>query len=265
MNAEPRSRVAPAFLVPLAAMWVAVGLVTGQAAPASSRAVVIIRGHAQSVHLYGARGGHPAIVLSGDGGWIHVGPWVAQHMADAGYFVIGIDTRAYLSSFTDISTLHQEDVPGDVGAWLSYAAAGGRERPVLVGVSEGAGLSLLAATSPDIKARACGVIAIGLPSVSELGWRWRDALIYLTHGVPNEPSVATADTITHIAPLPLAVIHSTHDEYTPLAEVMRLMAHAQPPSQLWTVEATDHRFSDNLSTLASRLAEALAWMPRTGE
>jgi hypothetical protein len=89
-----------------------------------------IRGHVQWLHLYGARGGQPMIVSSGDGGWIHLGPHVAETLA-----------------------------------------AGGRAQPILVGVSEGAGLSVLAATDPATRSAIGGVIGLGLPDINELGWR----------------------------------------------------------------------------------------------
>src|SRR5881409_41841 len=60
----------------------------------------IIRGQQQSLHLYGARGGPAAIVASGDGGWIHLGPYVAEFLSSNGYFVVGFDSKADLSSFT---------------------------------------------------------------------------------------------------------------------------------------------------------------------
>ena len=62
--------------------------------------LVTLRGHLQSVHLYGVTHARPVIVSSGDGGWIHVGPHVAQLLAAHGYFVVGFDVRAYLSGFT---------------------------------------------------------------------------------------------------------------------------------------------------------------------
>lgn len=39
----------------------------------------------------------------------------------------------------------------------------------LIGVSEGAGLSVLAATDPETKALVSGVIGLGLPDLNELG------------------------------------------------------------------------------------------------
>jgi alpha-beta hydrolase superfamily lysophospholipase len=169
-----------------------------------------------------------------------------------------------LSSFTSGgTTLRPEDEPGDYRAFAEFAGRGSPKRPILVGVSEGAGLSLLAATDPKTRQAVAGVIGLGLPDLNELGWHWRDALIYLTHGTPNEPLFSTARLAAQVAPLPLAAIHSTHDEFVPVAEAQRIVAAAREPKRLWIIEAEDHRFSNALPELDRRLAEAITWIDTT--
>ena len=80
-----------------------VGVTTSQAPGTVSpqtRDSVSIRGHQQTVSIYGRRGGQPIVVSSGDGGWIHLGPHVAEVLASQGFFVVGFDAKAYLESFT---------------------------------------------------------------------------------------------------------------------------------------------------------------------
>jgi Bacterial virulence protein (VirJ) len=223
---------------------------------------VVLRGHPQLVRLYGERGsGDPVIVSSGDGGWIHLGPHVAETLAAKGYFVVGFNVKAYLSSFTSSGeVLRVEDVPGDYRTLASYAARGSPTRPILIGVSEGAGLSVLAAADPDTQRRIGGVIALGLPDRNELGWRWQDSLIYVTHGVPNEPTFSAGAIVSKVTPIPLAAIHSTQDEFVPASEVRRLMEQASPPKRLWMVAASDHRFSGNVGEFDRRLIESLEWV-----
>ena len=52
---------------------VALAAAPGQA-QAEGTDTVTVRGHVLTVHTYGARGGRPIVVSSGDGGWIHLGP-----------------------------------------------------------------------------------------------------------------------------------------------------------------------------------------------
>jgi fermentation-respiration switch protein FrsA (DUF1100 family) len=222
-----------------------------------------IRGRTQVLRLYGPREGPPVIVSSGDGGWIHLGPHVAEVLSAKGYFVVGFDSRAYLSSFTSgREALRPEDVQRDYLQLAAFAGGTGHQRPILIGVSEGAGLSVMAAAGPATKAAIGGVVGLGLPDVNELGWRWKDTLIYLTHGVPHEPTFRASNLAGLVAPVPLAAIHSTHDEYVPLSQVQGVLAAAGEPKRLWIVPAADHRFSDNLGEFDRRLFEALDWISR---
>lgn len=233
------------------------------AAPAGAQTChpVAIRGHQQCLYVYGSPPGDPIIVSSGDGGWIHLAPHVAEFLSSRGFFVIGFDVRVYLSGFTaGNSTLQAEDEPGDYDVLARFAKEATGKRPILMGVSEGAGLSVLAATDAATKRDVAGVVGLGLPDLNELGWRWRDMVIYLTHRAPREPSFSVAAVVDHVAPVPLAAIHSTHDEFVPVAEVERVLARAKEPKRLWIVNASNHRFSDNLDEFDRRLLDAIAWV-----
>lgn len=236
-------------------------LVVSAKLEAQSADTLSIRGHTQSLRIYGARGGAPVIVSSGDGGWIHLGPDVAAFLSSQGYFVVGFDSKQYLSSFTKGgTTLREADVPGDYATLAKYASQGAPEPPLLVGVSEGAALSVLAATNDEAKATVAGVIALGLPDQAELGWRFRDSIIYITKGAPKEPSFSTAGVIDKLAPLPVVAIHSTRDEFVKVEEVQRVMGRALDPKQLWFIEAGDHRFKGKEQELNQKLLEAIAWI-----
>src|SRR6187401_2932004 len=93
-------------MVSMARRWAMLAaIVAGCAGPAMSRSpsnreALLIRDHEQSLYLYGPSRGDPVIVSSGDGGWIHLGPHVAEFLASHGFFVVGFDVKAYLSGFT---------------------------------------------------------------------------------------------------------------------------------------------------------------------
>jgi hypothetical protein len=251
----------PVFRLLLLTISMACLLACATTTRAQSTETIGIRGHDQCLRLYGTRGAFPIIVSSGDGGWIHLGPHVAEVLAARGFFVVGFDVRAYLSGFTTRSSvLRPEDAPDDFRALIDFAARGSSERPLLVGVSEGAGLSVLAATAPRTRDAISGIVALGLPEVNELGWRWRDALIYVTHGAPNEPSFSATSVVSRIGRTPLAAIHSTRDEFAPLADVRRILDVAHEPKRLWTVDASNHRFSGNEQEFDRRLLDAIAWV-----
>ncbi len=236
--------------------------ILGTASAESPRTETLkIRGRDQTLRLYGSRSAPTAVVASGDGGWVHLGPYVAEYLAGQGYFVVGFDSKAYLTAFTkDGRTLTTRDVPGDFRLLVEAAVNDAAERPVLIGVSEGAALAVLAATDEPVKSRVAGVLALGLPEKAELGWRFRDSVIYVTKGVPKEPLFDTTEVVGKLAPLPLVAIHSSQDEFVPLDEVRRVMERALEPKQLWVIEARNHRFTGNEPELKRKLLEAIAWI-----
>jgi Bacterial virulence protein (VirJ) len=251
-------------MLTLTMIAVSCALLVANDARAQARETLTIRGEAQPLHVYGTRGGIPVIVASGDGGWIHLAPHVAEVLAGKGYFVVGFDVKIYLERFTSgRQTLREDDEPTDFKALADFAAGGSGQKPILIGVSEGAGLSVLAASDPHTKMAIAGVIALGLPDLNELGWRWKDALIYLTHGIPDEPTFSVAAIVNRVSPVPLAAIHSTHDEFVSVAQVQQVLERAREPKRLWIVQASDHRFSNNVAEFDQCLLEAISWITRS--
>jgi type IV secretory pathway VirJ component len=229
-------------------------------AAAAPTGTVMMRGRPQPVMYFGSPTGRPVIVSSGDGGWVHLAPQVADWLVAHHYFVVGFDSKAYLTSHTsDQQSLRVDDVPADYAALIDSLPRGAGA-PVLVGISEGGGLSVRAAADPRVKARIAGVITLGLGDVNELAWRWRDSIIYVTKGVPREPSFHAGDFLPAVSPAPLAMIRSTGDEFVPPSEGDRLAGLARVPTRTWTVRASNHRFSDNPQGLDLALADSLGWV-----
>jgi hypothetical protein len=236
-------------------------LLAASAGTARIKSTISIRGKEQRLNLYGSSANAPVVLSSGDFGWSGLVVHVAEFLASSGFYVIGFDTRSYLASFTSKdSTLKPTDVPGDYRTLLALADKGASAKPILIGVSEGAGLSLLAATDPEVKTIIQGVLAIGLPDQNELGWKWQDFTIWITKKAPNEPSFMVEDIIGEVSPLPLAEIHSTHDEFLPLDKAREMFAKAGEPKKMWVIDSTNHRFSENRPLLDRRILEAVEWI-----
>jgi type IV secretory pathway VirJ component len=220
-----------------------------------------IRGQQQQLHLYGPREGIPVILSSGDLGWAGFVVQVAEFLAAQGYYVVGFNSRAYLTSFTTRdSSLSLRDIPGDYGTLIEYSRKKAAAKPILAGISEGAGLSVLAASDRGLKERIQGVLGLGLPNQIELGWKWQDFTIWITKKAPKEPSFMVVDIIAAVSPAPLAEIHSTHDEFLPLEQAKSMFALAKDPKKMWVVEASNHRFGDNRNDLDRCILEALRWI-----
>jgi fermentation-respiration switch protein FrsA (DUF1100 family) len=184
-------------------------------------------------------------------------------MASWGYDVYGLDTRIYLDSFTGKTTLKETDVTNDfrqIAEWMTNGSGG---RVVLVGWSEGAALGVLGAAGENNKKTFTGLITFGLGDENVIGWRWVDNLTSLIGKTPNEPTFRTADYIAKVAPLPLFLIQSGHDEYTPLDEAKRLFALAREPKRFVLVPAKDHRFDGNQDDFFRQLHEGMQWISQT--
>jgi alpha-beta hydrolase superfamily lysophospholipase len=204
---------------------------------------VVVRGRARTLHIYGSRGaGDPVIVSSGDGGWIHLAPHVAEILSAAGFFVVGIDSRTYLSRIrTHSPTRWMADLAHDYRTMVEWMASGDGRKPVLVGVSGGAGLSVLAAATCEARAAMAGVVVLGLPVAEDLGWLWKE-------------------TIGKVAPLPVAVIHSRRDELVSIDTARALIDLAGEPRRMWLVSASDHEFHGSIPELDRRLLDAIRWV-----
>jgi dienelactone hydrolase len=253
-------------IVALSALLFARAGVTGQ----PSEVVLPIRGVNQTLYVFGAdnrRPDPPAVVLfSGDGGWHGFIIEIAQHLAEQGYTTVGVDSKAYLTSFSRPKVLEPAQVGRDMAMLANFAKAQAQAKSiVLAGWSEGAGLALLGALDPALRTEVRGVVAIGLPEVNELAWRWRDSVIYLTHKVPNEPTFNSKDYVGKLAPVPLMVIQSTHDDFVPPATARSIFACAQEPKQITFIDARNHRFEGQRPAFWQALDRSLAWFDSLAE
>ncbi len=227
---------------------------------------VVLRGQAQEVHSYPAAGGRTGalLFLPGDGGWRGFAVDIASGASSCGYDVFGWDTKVYLEGFTPgRATLTEAQVAADFRAMAGMLTRGNPERLVVAGWSEGAGLALLGAASADSRTAFRGLLTMGLPVRGFLGWRLADSLTYLTKRDPDEPHFDTAPLLARVSPLPLAMIHSSGDEYVTVDQTQRMFAGAAEPKRFFLVKARDHRYSGNQADFFRVLREALEWIQAT--
>ena len=200
---------------------------------------------------------------SGDVGWVGLAAEMAEYLAGQGYLVVGINVRQYLSAFTSgKTTLTTKQAPGDyeqVALFLKQRKL--LVAPVIVsGVSEGAALAVLAASSPKNHEWINGVITMGLPPTAELGWRWSDFTSWVTKKDPDEPMFAPKEFLAQVAPIPLCLIHSTKDEYVTEADYRLFERVAQQPKKFVLIHASNHRFTDQKDELKRQIMNCLAWI-----
>lgn len=238
---------------------------SGANAATGVRVDMPLRGKTMALTVYRpsstARG--TIIMGSGDVGWVGLAVSRAQELSTDGYAVVGVNVREYLSAFT-VGTAHlsAEDIQRDFGALATFLRARGllAAPVVLSGVSEGAGIAVVAAASPENHAWVNGVITMGLPELSEIAWRWSDFTSWITKKDAAEPSVRATEFVGRIAPVPLAMIQSLKDEYVPEADYRAIERAARDPKTLMLIAASNHRFTDRLPELRRAYTAALAWV-----
>ena len=252
----------------LAVLAVAMTLnATSAAGPTAPKtAEVTLSGKAQTVVLYPTAKPASALVVlsSGDLGWMGFVVNIAQYLQSQNVAVLGLNSRAYLSSFTnEKGALDPKQIPRDFDVLVHEAQRrlATSQHPVLAGVSEGAGLSLVAAADVRLQRQASGVLTLGLPASIELGWRaWRDWTIWITKGEPDEPHLSMAPFVGQVSPLPIALIQSTHDEFVSPADAQAVYGEAREPKRRYLIDARNHRFSNRQTEVHRRLLEALTWI-----
>ena len=248
---------------------IAVGLLALAGAGASDAATaraekLTLRGQEQALHVYGTPRERVAIVTSGDGGWVSLGPDVAEHLADAGYYVVGVDAKAYLSSFT-----HGDQTALDVGRAARLRGA----RRLRGEVRQG---------TPGARRRVRGRRAVG-PRRHRSRAAGEDRRSRRDGAAGRERArlaVPRLDDLPHEEGAERAALQGARDRRARGAgaardlpgDARRVRAagrderdrrRRREPHRVWTIEAGNHRFGDALPELWRRLEEALAWIAET--
>jgi pimeloyl-ACP methyl ester carboxylesterase len=233
------------------------------ASPRSGKNKFAVRGQEQEVYFYPGAGSGPhkkVIFAPGDGGLRGFALTIAENMAASGYDVYGIDTRHYLQSFTGSTILKTSEIAADFHEFAAWAMQGSRDRVLLVGWSEGAGLGLAAASEPQNREVFAGLVVVGPTEFNILAWRWKDIGAEITHSLPNEPTFKSIDFMPKVSPLPLFVISSSNDEYVTPAATQALFAAALEPKRLATIKADDHKYGGATDEFFRTLKEGLTWI-----
>jgi fermentation-respiration switch protein FrsA (DUF1100 family) len=135
-------------------------------------------------------------------------------------------------------------------------------RTILVGVSRGAGLAVVAAGRPEIHAELAGVLAVALTREEEYVQHYRVRRGKSPSDMPTREFVTfeTYDSLDRLTTLPLAVIQSTGDDYLPASAARKLFGPDTDLRKLYAIEAPDHGFKGAREALYDRMARSLAWI-----
>ncbi len=265
-------------LLPLAASCAVLNVVLPEGTTTVDRTVTLNR-HPLELHMANHRNStHPLMILyaTGDGGWHRKDLDLFRHLEASGFPIAGFDARDYVTHFDTKDTTTPMRLGRDYVALINAARTAleldSSTKVILVGVSRGADLSVVAAAQRVVWRELAGVVAIALtkeeeyvrtlpislrpPTGARSGGRPQPA-----PAIDEEPSMAAPyESIRRFGVLPLAVIQSTHDDYLPASEARKLFGADTQRHHFEAVESADHSFSDARTKMYEAVREALGWI-----
>jgi pimeloyl-ACP methyl ester carboxylesterase len=185
-----------------------------------------------------------------------------RHLEAWGYPLVGFDARDYVKHLGASETTTPERLGQDYTTIIAAAREAlrldSRRRVVLVGVSRGAGLSIVAAG--EIRDGISGVVAVALTREEEYV-RWFRRLLPRPR---REVMVDVEEYLPELGDLPLATVQSTHDKYLPAADARLLLGADGPHRWLQAIDARSHSFGGARPQMYAAIQRALDWVENTG-
>jgi hypothetical protein len=242
-------------------------------APHEFTDTVILNEHPLTLHMAGVPTSKlPLLVFAtGDGGWRGKDLQVFKKLVAWGYPTVGFSAQEYVKHLTgDEGTTTPPRLAGDYATVVDAARRGlhlpSERRVVMVGVSRGAGLSVVAAGQRALRDQLAGVVAIALTKEEEFV-RWYRRL---PGGQRRERVPVMLDLYEYLPVLgevPISVIQSTRDNYLPAEDARALFGDDTERRQFHEIEARNHSFGGARDAMYETLHRSLDWLntltPRT--
>ncbi len=204
---------------------------------------------------------------TGDGGWRGKDADTYRRLTRWGYPVAGFSAPDYLSHLGFVSgTTTPERLARDYQRMIEFAKQTlnlpATTRTVLVGVSRGAGLAVVAAGRTGLNVELAGVLAVALTKEEEYVRHYRVIPGRTPSDMPTRELVEfqTYEYLDRLRSVPLVVIQSTGDNYLPAADARKLFGADTDLRRFVPVESRDHSFDGARDALYKQMASALAWM-----
>ncbi|MBZ5497138.1 MAG: hypothetical protein LAP85_12100 [Acidobacteriia bacterium] len=209
------------------------------------------------------------IYATGDGGWLGLGHDIFDWLTQWNYPVVGFSSRAYLKNLgavsdTDTTTPRRlaRDYENIIGFAESRLGLPSTTSLILVGLSRGAGLSVVAAGEGMLDQNLAGLLAIALTKEEEHVIRYRRRAPKSANDPPRLEGVQieTYRYLNRLVSFPVMVLQSTNDGYLPAEAARRLFGPDTALRRLRAVEAANHGFRNGCQALYRDAQDALKWM-----
>jgi predicted alpha/beta hydrolase family esterase len=227
---------------------------------------VTLYGHPLELHLSTLANTHEPLLVfaTGDGGWRGYDLDMYRHLVSWGYPVAGFSAPEYIkylrgedATTTPVRLATDYMLIVEVARRELHLRA---DTPViLVGVSRGAGLSVVAAGQRLLQPELAGVLAVALTKEEEhVRFRRRRS----SNASGESLMLQTYEYLPNLDVVPLEVIQSTNDNYVTAAEARELFGRDTDHRRLVAVESKNHSFSDAREQLYAAMEQSLEWLRR---
>ncbi len=197
------------------------------------------------------------LLVSGEGGWRRFDEVLAGLLADAGFWVGGVDAMQYFWHPQDDRQALAADCRTLAGA-LAAAAKRPADAPlVLAGYSFGADIAPWVAGAGGWGDRVRGLVMIGPDETGSLEFRVSEILGFQA----KDHVFSVAEALRGVAGTPVLFLHGAKDKDS-AARV--LSTGAVPPKKLIVIPGADHHFSGREEDLEAALRDGMAWLLRGG-
>jgi pimeloyl-ACP methyl ester carboxylesterase len=228
---------------------------------------VTLYGHDLGLRFSNPSLGHSNLLIvyaTGDGGWGGLGDDLFSEISKWGYPAVGFSSKNYLKNlgyYSDSVTTTPRRFVRDLQTVIAAARSRLRlpfdTRVVLIGISRGAGLMVVAAGDRGFQSQIAGVMAIALT-------REEEHIVHARHNrrVASRElvEIKTYEYLKRLVDLPVAVIQSTHDGYLPAAAARQLFGPNTVYRKFYAVDARNHSFWCGCDELQASMDESWHWI-----
>ena len=215
---------------------------------------------------------HPGMFVAfftGDAGWMGASGDLFEHLAEAGYFVAGYNSRAALGRLEveegSVSPAAAGEGFAQVFAQARHDLGLSASTPLIaIGFSRGASMVVFTSITPSLQRGLVGAVAIALTQESDYLRAPDPASRPPALEVDEKERILLYPALALTGTLPLAVIQSTGDKYVSAREARQLFGSDSTTRRLYSVEAKNHGFSGGRDALMRDLDDALNWIVRVG-
>ena len=227
----------------------------------------MLHDHSLTLHFANPRApaSRPLLVFAtGDGGWHRKDLDAWRHLESWGYPLVGFDARDYVTHLgSDVETTTPDGLAEDYARIIAAARAAlgmPSDRPVvLVGVSRGAGLSVVAAGDAQLRPEISGVLAVALTREEEYV-KWYRHVPVRERRADAAEMVQLYEYLPQLEDIPVSVVQSTRDNYLPASDARALFGPDTPLRRFEPIEASNHSFGGARDDLYRAMSEALDWI-----